>query len=265
MSKTTINTLHQCKQDKKKFAVVTAYDATFSHLASSADIDVILVGDSLGMVLQGKDSTVPVTLEHMCYHTDAVKQGNQGALIMSDLPFMSYATPEQAIESSALLMQAGAEMVKLEGGAWLVDTVEMLSERGIPVCAHLGLTPQYVHKFGGYKVQGRDDAAAKQMIADAKAMEAAGADVLLLECVPSELAKTLTESVNIPVIGIGAGSDTDGQVLVCYDMLGMNPGHIPKFVKNYMIEGRTIQQAFEVYAQEVKNGTFPGPEHGFKA
>lgn len=265
MSKTTINTLHQCKQDKKKFAVVTAYDATFSHLASSADIEVILVGDSLGMVLQGKDSTVPVTLEHMCYHTDAVKQGNQGALIMSDLPFMSYATPEQAIESSALLMQAGAEMVKLEGGAWLVDTVEMLSERGIPVCAHLGLTPQYVHKFGGYKVQGRDDAAAKQMIADAKAMEAAGADVLLLECVPSELAKTLTESVNIPVIGIGAGSDTDGQVLVCYDMLGMNPGHIPKFVKNYMIEGRTIQQAFEAYAQEVKNGTFPGPEHGFKA
>lgn len=265
MSKTTINTLHQCKQDNKKFAVVTAYDATFSHLASSADIDVILVGDSLGMVFQGQDSTVPVTLEHMCYHTDAVKKGNQGALIMSDLPFMSYATPEQAIESSALLMQAGAEMVKLEGGAWLVDTVAMLSERGIPVCAHLGLTPQYVHKFGGYKVQGRDDAAAKQMIKDAQAMEAAGADVLLLECVPSELAKTLTASVNIPVIGIGAGSDTDGQVLVCYDMLGMNPGHIPKFVKNYMIEGRTIQQAFEVYAQEVKAGSFPGPEHGFKA
>jgi len=265
MSKTTINTLHQCKQDKKKFAVVTAYDATFSHLASSADIDVILVGDSLGMVLQGKDSTVPVTLEHMCYHTAAVKQGNQGALIMSDLPFMSYATPEQAIESSALLMQAGAEMVKLEGGAWLVDTVEMLSERGIPVCAHLGLTPQYVHKFGGYKVQGRDEAAAKQMIADAKAMEAAGADLLLLECVPSALAKLLTESVGVPVIGIGAGSDTDGQVLVCYDMLGMNSGHVPKFVKNYMVEGRTIQQAFEAYAQEVKNGTFPGPEHGFKA
>lgn len=265
MSKTTINTLHQCKQDKKKFAVVTAYDATFSHVASNADIEVILVGDSLGMVLQGKDSTVPVTLEHMCYHTEAVKQGNQGALIMSDLPFMSYATPEQAIDSSAMLMQAGAEMVKLEGGAWLVDTVELLSERGIPVCAHLGLTPQYVHKFGGYKVQGRSDAAAKQMIADAKAMEAAGADLLLLECVPSELAKTLTEAVSIPVIGIGAGSDTDGQVLVCYDMLGMNPGHIPKFVKNYMIEGRTIAQAFETFAVEVKNGTFPGPEHGFKA
>ena len=265
MSKTTINTLHQCKQNKQKFAVVTAYDATFSHLASSAGIEVLLVGDSLGMVLQGEDSTVPVTIEHMCYHTQAVKKGNQGALLMADLPFMSYSTPEQALDNAALLMQSGAQMVKLEGGAWLVETVAMLSERGIPVCSHLGLTPQYVHKFGGYKVQGRDDATAKQMITDAKAMEAAGADVLLLECVPSELAKELTQSVSIPVIGIGAGNDTDGQVLVCYDMLGMNPGHIPKFVKNYMVEGRTIQQAFEAYAEEVKSGIFPAPEHGFKA
>jgi len=265
MSKTTINTLHQCKQNKQKFAVVTAYDATFSHLASTAGIEVLLVGDSLGMVLQGQESTVPVTLEHMCYHTQAVKQGNQGALIMADLPFMSYATPEQAIDSAALLMQSGAQMVKLEGGAWLVDTVAMLSERGIPVCSHLGLTPQYVHKFGGYKVQGRDEAAAKQMLNDAKAMEQAGADMLLLECVPSDLAKQLTKSVSIPVIGIGAGSDTDAQVLVCYDMLGMNPGHIPKFVKNYMVQGRTIQQAFEVYAQEVKTGAFPAAEHGFSA
>lgn len=265
MSKTTINTLHQCKQNKQKFAVVTAYDATFSHLASSAGIEVLLVGDSLGMVLQGEDSTVPVTIEHMCYHTQAVKKGNQGALLMADLPFMSYGTPEQALDNAALLMQSGAQMVKLEGGAWLVETVAMLSERGIPVCSHLGLTPQYVHKFGGYKVQGRDDATAKQMISDAKAMEAAGADVLLLECVPSKLAKELTQSVSIPVIGIGAGNDTDGQVLVCYDMLGMNPGHIPKFVKNYMVEGRTIQQAFEAYAKEVKSGAFPAPEHGFKA
>lgn len=265
MSKTTINTLHQCKQNKQKFAVVTAYDATFSHLASTAGIEVLLVGDSLGMVLQGQESTVPVTLEHMCYHTQAVKQGNQGALIMADLPFMSYATPEQAIDSAALLMQSGAQMVKLEGGAWLVDTVAMLSERGIPVCSHLGLTPQYVHKFGGYKVQGRDEAVAKQMLSDAKAMEQAGADLLLLECVPSDLAKQLTESVSIPVIGIGAGGDTDAQVLVCYDMLGMNPGHVPKFVKNYMVEGRTIQQAFEAYAQEVKTAAFPAAEHGFSA
>ncbi|WP_396587832.1 3-methyl-2-oxobutanoate hydroxymethyltransferase [Bermanella sp. R86510] len=265
MSKTTINTLHQCKQDNKKFAVVTAYDATFAQLASTAGIDVLLVGDSLGMVLQGKDSTVPVTLDEMCYHTASVARGNQSALLMADLPFMSYATPEQAMDSAALLMQSGAQIVKLEGGSWLVDTVARLSERGIPVCAHLGLTPQYVHKFGGYKVQGRDDGAAKQMITDAKAMEQAGADLLLLECVPSDLAKALTESVDIPVIGIGAGPDTDGQVLVCYDMLGMTSGHVPKFVKNYMTDGRTIQEAFETYQDEVKNGTFPAPEHGFKA
>lgn len=265
MRNTTIQTLHKCKQAGEKFAVVTAYDATFAHLASDAGIEVLLVGDSLGMVLQGEDSTVPVTLEHMCYHTAAVKKGNQGSLIMSDLPFMSYATPEQAIDSAALLMQSGAQMVKLEGGAWLVDTVALMSERGIPVCAHLGLTPQYVHKFGGYKVQGREDGAAAQMIKDAQAIEAAGADMLLLECVPSKLAKKLTESVSIPVIGIGAGSDTDAQVLVCYDMLGMNPGHVPKFVKNYMTDGHTISQAFEVYAQEVKSKAFPAPEHGFNA
>lgn len=265
MSKTTINTLHKIKQNQEKFSVVTAYDATFAQLASTAGIDVLLVGDSLGMVLQGNDSTVPVTLDEMCYHTQAVKNGNQGALLMVDMPFMSYATPEQAMATAAELMQAGAEIVKLEGGAWLVDTVEMLGERGVPVCAHLGLTPQYVHKFGGYKVQGKEAAAAEQMLADAKAMEAAGADLILLECVPSELAKTLTESVNIPVIGIGAGADTTGQVLVCYDMLGMNSGHVPKFVKNYLIDGRNIQQAFAVFDQEVKNGDFPGPEHGFKA
>ena len=157
MSNTTISTLHKYKQAKEKFAVLTAYDATFAHLASTAGVDVLLVGDSLGMVLQGKDSTVPVTLDEMCYHTSAVKNGNQGALIMSDMPFMSYATPEAAMANAAELMQAGAQIVKLEGGEWLVDTVEMLSERGVPVCAHLGLTPQYVHKFGGYKVQGRDD------------------------------------------------------------------------------------------------------------
>ncbi len=265
MSNTTINTLRKCKDAKQKFAVATAYDATFAHLASSAGIDVLLVGDSLGMVLQGKDSTVPVTLEQMCYHTEAVNQGNQGALIMADMPYMTYANPDQAIDSAAQLMQAGAQMVKFEGGAWLVETVRLFSERGIPVCAHMGLTPQYVHKFGGYRVQGREESAAKQMLEDALAMEAAGADLLLLECVPSPLAKTLSESVKIPVIGIGAGPDTDAQVLVCYDMLGMNPGHTPKFVKNFLVEGRTIQQAFGAYAKEVKEGIFPGIEHGFKA
>ncbi len=265
MSITTISTLHKKKQAKEKFAVLTAYDATFAHLASEAGVDVLLVGDSLGMVLQGKDSTVPVTLDEMCYHTAAVARGNQGALIMADMPFMTYATPEAAMLNAAELMQAGAQMVKLEGGEWLVDTVAQLAERGVPVCAHLGLTPQYVHKFGGYKVQGRDDAAAQQMVADTQAMEAAGADMLLLECVPSELAKRITDAVNVPVVGIGAGADTDAQVLVCYDMLGMNPGHIPKFVKNYMIDGRTIAQAMAAYADEVKNGQFPQPEHGFSA
>ncbi len=265
MSKTTISTLQKSKLAGDKFSVLTAYDATFAHLASEAGVDVLLVGDSLGMVLQGSSSTVPVTLEDMCYHTQAVSRGNQGALIMSDLPFMSYATPEQAMASAAALMQAGAEMVKMEGGGWLVDTVEMLSERGVPVCTHLGLTPQYVHKFGGYKVQGREDNAAKQMIKDAKAMEAAGADIILLECVPSPLAKAVTEAVNVPVIGIGAGPDTDGQVLVCYDMLGMNSGRVPRFVKNFLVEGRNVQQAFAAFDQAVKNGDFPQAEHGFEA
>jgi 3-methyl-2-oxobutanoate hydroxymethyltransferase len=265
MSKITINSLHSAKQKGEKFTVLTAYDATFAHLASAAGVDVLLVGDSLGMVLQGKDSTVPVTLEEMCYHTAAVARGNQGSLIMADMPFMSYATPAQAMASAAALMQAGAHMVKLEGGAWLVETVAMLTERGIPVCAHLGLTPQYVHKFGGYKVQGRDTAAAEQMLSDAKAMQQAGADLLLLECVPSVLAERVTQAVQTPVIGIGAGVATDAQVLVCYDMLGMNPGRIPKFVKNYMVGASSISDAMGRYVAEVKNSTFPGPEHGFDA
>lgn len=265
MSKITINSLHSAKQKGEKFTVLTAYDATFAHLASAAGVEVLLVGDSLGMVLQGKDSTVPVTLDEMCYHTAAVARGNQGSLIMADMPFMSYATPQQAMASAAALMQAGAHMVKLEGGAWLVETVAMLTERGIPVCAHLGLTPQYVHKFGGYKVQGRDDAAAEQMLSDAKAMQAAGADLLLLECVPSALAARVTAAVQTPVIGIGAGAATDAQVLVCYDMLGMNPGRIPKFVKNYMTGAQGVADAIGRYVAEVKAGTFPGPEHGFDA
>lgn len=265
MSKITINSLHAAKQKGEKFTVLTAYDATFAHLASAAGVEVLLVGDSLGMVLQGKDSTVPVTLDEMCYHTAAVARGNQGSLIMADMPFMSYATPQQAMASAAALMQAGAHMVKLEGGAWLVETVAMLTERGIPVCAHLGLTPQYVHKFGGYKVQGRDNAAAEQMLADAKAMQAAGADLLLLECVPSVLAARVTGAVQTPVIGIGAGNATDAQVLVCYDMLGMNPGRIPKFVKNYMTGAQGVSDAIGRYVAEVKAGTFPGPEHGFDA
>ncbi|MCW8885099.1 MAG: 3-methyl-2-oxobutanoate hydroxymethyltransferase [Motiliproteus sp.] len=264
MKNITLHTLAQMKQEGKKFSCLTAYDACFSQLVSEAGVEVILVGDSLGMVLQGNDSTLPVSVEEMAYHTACVKRGNQGALIMADLPFMSYATVEQAMDNSAALMQAGAHLVKLEGAAWLSDTISALSDRGIPVCAHLGLTPQSVNKLGGYKVQGRENDAAQAMIDDAIALEQAGAGMLLLECVPSVLAKAITDAVTVPVIGIGAGVDTDAQVLVLHDMLGITPGRRPKFVKNYMTDGRTIPEALAAYASEVSDASFPGPEHGFE-
>jgi 3-methyl-2-oxobutanoate hydroxymethyltransferase len=263
MNNVSIRTLNECKNKGEKFSVLTAYDATFSQLASAAGIEVLLVGDSLGMVCQGKDSTLPVTMADMEYHTRCVAQGNKGALIMADMPFMSYSTVDQGQANAALLMQAGANMVKVEGDDWLVPLVECLARQGVPVCAHLGLTPQAVNKLGGYRVQGRDDAKAQAMIEHSQNLEAAGADCILLECVPSSLGKAITEAVNIPVIGIGAGSNTDAQVLVVYDMLGLNAGHIPKFVKNFMIDGRTPQQAIVAYGEEVKAGSFPGVEHAF--
>ncbi|EAR59869.1 3-methyl-2-oxobutanoate hydroxymethyltransferase [Neptuniibacter caesariensis] len=263
MSNITLHTLSSMKQAGEKFAVLTAYDACFSHLVSSAGTEVILVGDSLGMVLQGNDSTLPVTVEEMAYHTQAVAKGNQGSLIMADLPFMSYSTPEQAMDSAAALMQAGANMVKLEGGAWLADTISMLAERGIPVCAHLGLTPQTVNKLGGYRVQGRDQETAQQMINDAVLLQDAGASIILLECVPAILAKEITLALDVPVIGIGAGADTDAQVLVLHDMLGITPGRSPKFVKNFMADADSIEAAVQLYVAEVKAGTFPAQEHGF--
>ena len=264
MKNITLHTLAEMKSEGKKFSCLTAYDACFAQLVSKAGVEIILVGDSLGMVLQGNDSTLPVTLEEMAYHVACVKKGNQGSFIMADLPFMSYATVEQALDSSAALMQAGAQMVKLEGTAWLSDTISALSERGIPVCAHLGLTPQAVNKLGGYKVQGRDENDASLMIEDAKKLEAAGASILLLECVPSKLAKSISDAVEVPVIGIGAGADTDAQVLVLHDMLGISPGKSPRFVKNFMEDTDSIQAAIESYANQVKSGTFPGPEHGFE-
>ncbi len=264
MSKITLHTLSSMKKTGEKFAVLTAYDACFSHVVSTAGTEVILVGDSLGMVLQGNDSTLPVTVEEMAYHTQAVARGNQGSLIMADLPFMSYSTPEQAMDSSAALMQAGANMVKLEGGAWLADTVSMLAERGVPVCVHLGLTPQTVNKLGGYRVQGRDSETAQQMINDAVLLQDAGASVILLECVPTILAKEITLAVDIPVIGIGAGADTDAQVLVLHDMLGITPGRSPKFVKNFMPGNDSIEAAVSQYVKEVKEGSFPAQEHGFE-
>ena len=225
----------------------------------------MLVGDSLGMVLQGHDSTLPVTVEDMAYHTRAVARGNQGALLMVDMPFLSYGTPTMALENAAELMGAGAQMVKLEGTDWMAETVRMLSERGVPVCAHLGLTPQFVNKFGGYKVQGKDERAADLMVQHAQMLEQAWADMILLECVPSSLGKRITQAVSAPVIGIGAGSDTDGQVLVMHDMLGVTPGRKPRFVKDFLADGGSIQGAFEAYVAAVKEGSFPASEHGFSA
>ena len=264
MKNINLHTLIQMKRDGDKFACLTAYDASFSQLVSEAGAEVILVGDSLGMVLQGNDSTLPVSGEEMAYHTACVSRGNKGALIMADLPFMSYATPEQAMQSAAALMQSGAHLVKLEGAAWLAETVTLLGERGIPVCAHLGLTPQAVNLLGGYKVQGRSEDSAATLLADARTLEQAGAAMLLLECVPSALAKAVTDAVSIPVIGIGAGIDTDAQVLVLHDILDVTPGRKPRFVKNFMAEADSIQGAVKAFVDAVHDQSFPQPEHGFE-
>ncbi|MFV3335063.1 3-methyl-2-oxobutanoate hydroxymethyltransferase [Pseudomonas sp. NY15437] len=264
MPDVTLTTLQGLKQSGEKIAMLTAYDATFAHTASLAGAEMLLIGDSLGMVLQGHDSTLPVTVEDMAYHTAAVKRGNKGALIVTDLPFESGTSLDQLLRDSVKVMQAGAHMVKLEGGAWLAEPITRLAQMGIPVCAHLGLTPQAVNLFGGFKVQGRQEAQARQLRADAIALEQAGAAMLLLECVPSALAQEITEAVKIPVIGIGAGAGTDGQVLVMHDMLGLSlSGRSPKFVKNFLDGQPDIQSAFAAYVKAVKDGTFPGPEHGF--
>lgn len=261
----TINTLREYKQKGEAFAALTSYDATFAQIVSEAGVDVILIGDSLGMVLQGHDSTLPVTMDQMIYHVSSVAKGNRGALVMADMPFMSYGTTEAALENAAELMRAGAHMVKLEGTDWMTDTIAALSERGVPVCAHLGLTPQFVNKFGGYKVQGRDEQAAEMMIEHACELEAAGADIILLECVPAPLAARITQAVKAPVIGIGAGSDTDGQVLVLHDMLGVTTGRKPRFVKNFLADTDSVQGAIEAYVKAVRDRSFPAEEHTFKA
>ena len=261
----TLSTLNKLKQDGEKFTCLTAYDATFAHMASTAGVEVLLVGDSLGMVQQGHDSTIPVTNNDMAYHTACVSRGNQGALIMADLPFMAYATEEQTYLNSMQLMQAGAHLVKLEGGKWLTSTVAKLSDRGVPVCVHLGLTPQSVNKFGGYKVQGRDPSARAALIEDSINAQEAGAAILLYECIPSDLMEEIMTKVNIPVIGIGAGPASDAQVLVLHDMIGATPGKVAKFVHNFMPDGDgTLKGAIEAYVKAVKEGSFPKPEHGFE-
>jgi len=265
MKKQTLHSLFALKQQQVPIAVLTAYDATFAKLVSNQGVEVILVGDSLGMVIQGADSTVPVSMDDMCYHTHCVAAGNQGAFLIADMPYMSYATTEQTLANAALLMQAGANMVKVEGGQWLLESIAALTERGIPVCAHLGLTPQSVDALGGFKVQGRDDQSAQQILADAKALEKAGAKMLVLECVPRQLAQQITEALTIPTIGIGAGAGTDGQVLVLQDMLGLNRDFKPKFVRNFMqaSDVSTVDEAIASYVEAVKTRRFPADEHCF--
>ncbi|MBY4838768.1 3-methyl-2-oxobutanoate hydroxymethyltransferase [Pantoea sp. DY-5] len=264
MKPTTLSHLRQLKTSGRKFATLTAYDFSFARLFADEGIQVMLIGDSLGMTVQGHESTLPVTVDDIAYHTAAVRRGSPLALLMADLPFMSYATPEQTFNNAAQLMRAGANLVKLEGGEWLAETVRMLTERAVPVCGHLGLTPQSVNIFGGYKVQGRDEAAAERLLADALALEAAGMQLLVLECVPVALAERVTKALSVPVIGIGAGNVTDGQILVMHDAFGITGGHIPKFAKNFLAETGDIRAAIRQYIADVEAGLYPAAEHSFQ-
>jgi 3-methyl-2-oxobutanoate hydroxymethyltransferase len=261
----TVATLAKMKKAGEKIACLTAYDASFAALLDGAGVDVILVGDSLGNVIQGHATTVPVTVDDIIYHTCCAARGISRAMLMADMPFMSYPTPERALDNAARLMQeAGAHMVKLEGSGHQADIVRHLDENGIPVCAHLGLRPQLVHKLGSFKVQGRDSAAAKQMIDDAVLLEQAGADVILLELVPRALAAEITRQVKVPVIGIGAGAEVDGQILVLYDMLDITPGRRPKFARNFMADAASPHAAIEAYVRAVRDGSYPASEHWFE-
>jgi 3-methyl-2-oxobutanoate hydroxymethyltransferase len=261
----TLPEIARMKHSGEKIAMLTAYDASFAALEDRCGVDVLLVGDSLGNVIQGRSSTLPVTIDHMVYHTECVAPIVERAMVVSDMNFGSYQeSPTQAMHNAVRLMAAGAEMVKLEGGEILAPTVHFLTQRGIPVCGHIGLTPQSVHALGGYRVQGRDEAAALRMMADARALEEAGASLLVLEMVPSDLARRITASLTAcATIGIGAGVDTDGQVLVLYDMLGIYPGKKGRFVKDFMAEAQNIDAAVIAYVQAVKTGSFPAPEHGY--
>jgi 3-methyl-2-oxobutanoate hydroxymethyltransferase len=259
----TLPELARMKRDGEKIAMLTGYDASFAALEDRCGVDMILVGDSLGNVIQGQTSTLPVTMEHMVYHTECVARQALRPMVVADLPFGAYhESKEQAIRNAGRLLAVGAEMVKLEGGAVMAETVHFMTERGVPVCAHIGLTPQSVHALGGYRVQGRDEAGAARMKNDARALEQAGAAVMVLEMVPSALAADITRTLTVcATIGIGAGVDCDGQVLVLYDMLGLYPGKKGRFVKDFMAEAQSIEGAVQAYVAAVKAGTFPAPEH----
>ncbi len=262
--RTTLTTLQKLRDQGEKIAVLTCYDASFAALLEANGVDILLVGDSLGMVLQGHETTLPVTLGNMVYHTACVARGAKKTFIIADMPFGTFQhSPQEAFAHTAKLMVAGAQMVKLEGGASMVETVRFLTERGIPVCGHIGLTPQSVHQMGGYRVQGKETAAAQQLLQDAVALEQAGAGMIVLEAIPALLAAEITAALSIPTIGIGAGADCSGQVLVLHDILDVYPGKKARFVKNYMQGSTSIADAVARYVREVKAGEFPGAEHGF--
>jgi len=259
-----VATLAKMKSDGQPIVCLTAYDASYAVLVDRAGVDLVLVGDSLGMVIQGHDTTVPVTVSDIIYHTRNVARGLQRAFLVSDMPFMSYVEPAQALDNAVHMMQdGGAMMIKLEGGDGQVEIVEHLAKHDIPVCAHLGLKPQSVHKIGGFKVQGREPDKAKQMIKSARKLEGAGADLLLLECVPNELGEAITEAVQVPVIGIGAGPSVDGQILVLYDILDITQGRTPRFVQNFAVGQQSPLDAIGAYVQAVKDRKYPAPEHCF--
>ncbi len=263
MAKITTAVLQKMKQQGEKITMLTAYDASFAKLFAEQGVETLLIGDSLGMVLQGHTDTLPVTIEDIAYHTKAVRKGAPDAFVIADMPFMTYGTTEQALHNVIPLMQAGANMVKIEGGDFLLPTIKALTERGVPVCAHLGLTPQSVHVFGGYKLQGKTEQQANLILEQAKAVQNAGAQLLVLECIPTALAERITQELTIPVIGIGAGNVTDGQVLVMHDLLGISSGYIPKFSKNFLQQTGEIRSAVSQYVADVKSGAFPGKEHSF--
>lgn len=260
----TVPALRMRKRNGEKITALTCYDASFAAVLERAELDIALVGDSLGMVVQGQGSTLPVTLEQMVYHCKAVARGLRTPLLIADMPFMSYRDVPVAMDSATrLLAEGGAAMVKVEGAGWVVDVIKALAERDVPVCAHLGLTPQSVHKLGGYRVQGKLEAQAQQLLEDAHAVSNAGADLLVLECVPAELATRITREVPIPTIGIGAGAGCDGQILVVYDLLGLTPGKRPRFSRNFLQGHDSIEAALAAYVEAVRAGSFPGPEHSY--
>jgi 3-methyl-2-oxobutanoate hydroxymethyltransferase len=262
----TLSTLQKMAQEDSKIVMLTCYDASFAAVLEEAGVDTLLIGDSLGNVLQGHESTLPVTLRDIVYHTTCVARGSKRAFIVGDMPFSTFQiSPQETLRNAAEIMAAGAHMVKIEGGRPMVETIEFLTDRGIPVCGHLGLMPQSVHQLGGYKVQGKGETAAQQLLREAKQLEQAGAGMIVLEAIPAPLAGEVTRSLRIPTIGIGAGAECSGQVLVLYDMLDVYPGRKAKFVKNYLHNAGSVQAAVELYVKEVKAGTFPGPEHSFSA